>query len=135
MLLLLPLRWFARLSFLFQSILLIALLCAFPLLPYLPTGGFIAHGSAWMGLLPPCWFWGWTQKLMGDGSPEIVVLARRAQNGLLCASFVAAVGYLISYLRAMRFASESPRASRNPRMDIPAWFARVFRQPAAQATG
>ncbi len=134
-LLLLPLRWFARLSFLIQSILLIALLCAFPLLPYLPRRSFIENHSAWMNVLPPCWFWGWTQQLMGDGSPRVAALARRAEIGLLCASFLAAVGYLISYVRSMRFASESPRASRMPRLDLPAWFIRGFRQPAAQATG
>jgi hypothetical protein len=72
---------------------------------------------------------------MGNGSPEIATLARHGRLALTCAALCAALGYLISYLRSMRFASESARANGIPLIDLPAWFACVFRRPAAQATG
>jgi hypothetical protein len=108
---LLPRRWFSAVSFAVQVTLLVALLCAFPLFPYFPAAHLIATHSPWLERLPPAWFWGLAQWMIGDGNAS---LAWRAGIGLACAGALAAAGYLVSYMQSCASRPNRPAADGRP---------------------
>ena len=113
--LLLPMRWFRAVSFAIQVTLLLALLCAFPLLPYLPANGWAAGRAPWLDLLPPCWFWALQQQLLGAQDARIVELATRARLAFGITFVLAFATYIGSYLRYGREILEVRRSRWRPR--------------------
>ena len=68
--------------------------------------------SAWM---PPVWFLGLYQHLVGDPDPVMAALALRAQNALAISAAISVLCYLVSYRRHRRWMMEGP--SRSTRRD------------------
>jgi hypothetical protein len=128
----LPVRWFERASLALQLTLLVALLCALPLFPYFPAGRLIAAQSTWLAWLPPAWYWGWAEKLLGG--PDSSNLAHRAEWGLAAALATASLTYLISYLQYTRYALESAGRGRAKVIDLAAAVARLFPLPQSRGT-
>jgi len=129
----LSIRWFESVSFLVQAILLFALLCAFPLVSYLPVREAVATVPQWLDWFPPGWFWALAERIAGSHDPAIVRLSHRAEAGLALAALIAATSYLISYLQFNRYALEIAGSRSGPLMDWSAQFARLF--PSAQGRG
>ena len=129
----LSIRWFESVSFLVQALLLFALLCAFPLISYLPVHEAVATIPPWLEWFPPGWFWALAERIAGSRNPAIVHLASRAEASLLLAAFIAATSYVISYVQFNRYALEIVGARSGPLMDWSALFARLF--PSAQSRG
>jgi hypothetical protein len=129
---LLPLRWFEPASFAVQMTLLVALLSGFPLFFYFPASHLIASRSPLLGWLPPAWYWGLSEWMLGSRDPATGQLTERAVLAIAIALVIAATAYLISYLQYNRYALESTRAGRKPRILWVGIFARLFRLPQAR---
>ena len=113
----LPVRWFECVSFAVQITLVVAVVCALPLLPYLPAAKLIANEPRWLAYVPPAWFWRFDQN---------------AAWALAIAASAAAGSYLISYLQYSRYQLESPRRVRKI-FDAIELVARLFRKPESRA--
>lgn len=132
LMMLLPLRWFEPASFSVQMTLLVALLSGFPEFFYFPAQHLIATRSPILEYLPPAWYWGVSEWILGSHDPAIERLAFRGALATAVALLVATSTYLVSYLQYNRFALESTRASGKPRLPLAALFARFFRIPQAR---
>lgn len=132
LMMLLPLRWFEPASFTVQMTLLVALLSGFPLFFYFPGSHLIASRSAVLEWLPPAWYWGLSEWMLGSRDPAMAALAAHAGLALMAALAISATTYLVSYLQYNRYALESTRRSRKPRIAWAALFARFFRLPQAR---
>ena len=132
LMMLLPLRWFEPISFAAQMTLLVALLSGFPLFFYFPASRLIATRSPVLDWLPPGWYWGLSEWLLGSRDPAISRMAAKAAGGFTLALGIAATSYLVSYLQHNRYALESTRVVRKPRIGWSAMFARFFRLPQAR---
>jgi len=97
-------RWFKWISLAVQVLAMIALLSIFFLLPLISTlvARWQKAGSVNLYLLPPLWFVGLYQKLLGNHDPVWTSLARIAVRGLALATSVSAVTYFFSYRRFVR---------------------------------
>ena len=108
----LPVRWFEPASFTVQMVLLIALLCCFPLYPYFPARLLVRTLPASLDWLPPAWFWALGERMLGASNETVTRLASRAGWGIGVAALLAAGGYLSSYARKGRFSLEAPPRGR-----------------------
>jgi hypothetical protein len=121
----LPVRWFRATSFSIQIALLLLILCAAPVLPYFPGRQLVEGKSHWLLLMPPAWFWGWNEQILGTTNSLVANLALRAKIALPTAFFLASTTYLISYLRYTRQAMESVKKQRRPLLAPAEWISRV----------
>jgi hypothetical protein len=128
----LPVRWFESTSFFIQAMLLIALVCAFPLFSYFPARHVVTALPPWLEWFPPAWFWALAERIAGSNDSRIVHLASRAEAGLALVALIAASSYLISYLQFNRYALEIPGLRHGPWIDASAQLARLFRFPQAR---
>jgi len=133
MLAVLPVRWFRATSFSIQIAILLLILCAAPVLPYFPTRELIEGRSHWLALLPPAWFWGLNEEILGASNDFIGGLALRAKVALPASFLLASTTYLISYFRYTRQAMESPSQQRRPVLAPAEWLSRVSPAPQARA--
>lgn len=69
----------------------------------------------WMSLVPTYWFVGLYNQLAGSMYSSIVPLAQRAWSALALVTFVAAVVYMLSYMRTIRQTLEEPEITPSPR--------------------
>jgi hypothetical protein len=129
----LPVRWFETVSFGVQVMLLIALLCAFPLFPHFPSHRLVAAQSPWLDWAPPAWYWGLAEWIAGAGEPMAARLAARAGVAFAFALGLAATAYLFSYFEYNRYALEVRREHRAPVIGWPTLFGRWVRLPQARA--
>jgi hypothetical protein len=134
LLLTLPLRWFRAVAFAMQVALLLVILCAFPVLPYLPAHHLAATRSQWLDILPSGWFWAIHEHVLGSNEPRITELARIGTTAFAIASMIAGIAYLGSYLRYGRHAGEVRKAA-HPRRFLPLSVRAVFRTQRSQAVG
>ncbi|MGO9273737.1 MAG: hypothetical protein ACLQOO_26450 [Terriglobia bacterium] len=97
-------RWFKWISLAVQVLSMIALLSMFFLLPLVSTlvASWKKAGSINLYLLPPMWFLGLYQTLLGSHDPVYASLARIAVRGLCLVTLVSAVTYFLSYRRFVR---------------------------------
>ena len=97
-------RWFKRISLVVQVLLMVALLSMFFLLPLVSdlVGNWKKAGSINLYLLPPMWFLGLYQTLLGGHDPVYASLARIAVRGLGLVAFISALTYVLSYRRFVR---------------------------------
>jgi len=85
-------------SGLVRSLLLCALVFAFPALLRLPAAGSaLMNGAGWTYFLPPVWFLGVEQWLLGEGTRHVQNLAMMAAAALAVAAGVAAGSYALVY--------------------------------------
>ena len=129
----LPVRWFRATSFSIQIALLLLILCTAPVLPYFPTRQLVEGRSHWLNLIPPAWFWGWNEQLLGISNSATVALALRAKIALPTALVLACGTYLISYLRYTRQAMESTKKQRRSLIVPGEWISKMFSLPQARA--
>ena len=109
---LLPSRWFASFSLILQAVLLLLSLAALPLLLWLPDLHSYMHTpSPGAFHLPPVWFLGWEEQLLGLADPFTNALAFRAKLALCVAVTSSLILYALAYARNsnLLFASNSHR--------------------------
>ncbi len=133
LLLLLPARWFQPVSFALQMILLLLLLCSFPILPYLPVARIAQSRPGWLLWFPPAWFWGWNEYSTGGRDAAVVSLASRAEIGMLLTFFASSATYVLTYVRYTRLALESPQRRRVAIVAPAEWISALFRRSEARA--
>jgi predicted permease len=117
-------RLFARLSAVFQVVLVAAIVTALALLPDLSgilrtavrSGGLSALGADALRI-PPLWFLGLYEVVLGTADPAAHALARLGLLGLGLAGLATVAGYAVGYARVTRTAIEA--SSRSPRAS---WF-------------
>jgi hypothetical protein len=97
---LLPSRWFASFSLTLQVILLLFSLAALPLLLWLPDLHGYMH-TQWQGAfrLPPLWFLGWEEEMLGLANPFARALASQAKLSLSIAIACSLLLYALAYAR------------------------------------
>jgi hypothetical protein len=105
---LLPPRLFGRVTGYLQGLLVAAMLILIVLsfsidAPFLPTA-LRPELSAW---LPPVWFLGLHQHLLGDPDPMMAALAQRAETGLAIAVALSLICYVAGYRRHRKLLVES----------------------------
>jgi hypothetical protein len=104
-----PVRYFARLSLATQAALLTLLLCALPLAISIPS---LQHAMNqrpdWIVWVPPAWFLGLDQALIGVREPIAIRLAWLSLAGVGGAFGAAVLSYLWSYRRHRVRLLESP---------------------------
>ncbi len=115
----LPVGLFPRVSLFVQATLLIGLLCAFPL-TFAIAGlhGMMNQRPESALALPPVWYLGLDQWMLGNREPYVAELARRAILGLVGAAASAALAYLWSYRRHRIRVVEMPF---EPESELAAW--------------
>lgn len=96
----LPNQMAGRLMFPARSLVLLAVVCAIPLIQYFPSQYAVAAHPAWLLRVPPAWFWGWGEWVAGDRSPFVEVLRKRALLALPLSIGLAFVTYGLAYLRS-----------------------------------
>src|SRR5882762_1903513 len=74
--------------------------------------------------LPPVWFLGLEQAMLGDSDPQMLLLAHRAMTALLISILLSLATYVVSYHRHRAiFLGGYRSANRNQRrLAIPSWF-------------
>ena len=112
-----PIRHFTRLSLALQGALLIALLCCLPLVFWIPALERSANQRPdWILWIPPAWYLGLDQVMVGNREPVAVRLAWRSVAGLGAAACAAILTYLWSYrlhrIRLLEAPVEASRAGR-----------------------
>jgi hypothetical protein len=103
-------RWFLRASSFLQLAAFSVFLSVYFLEPSWSTPAALAapENQRALSMLPSYWFLGLFQALNGSSHPALDQLARRAVAGLLFAVGVAAVAFVLSYVRTMRRIIEEP---------------------------
>jgi hypothetical protein len=116
-------KWFRRVSVYIQLTAVLALVLLFLLLPLLLFSvATRVHGNdPWMYALPPFWFLGLYQELIGRGSPVFSPLAAVAVAAVVACAAVSALAYWLSYWRHMKRLLESLEPGRSG----PGFIARV----------
>jgi hypothetical protein len=94
--LLLPRRYFLRVSAFLQM----AAFCLFVCIYFLEPAGLPDY--------PSCWFLGLLNTVNGSPDPKLVVLTKHALTGLSISVFVAASAFLLTYLHMLRKIVEEP---------------------------
>jgi len=111
---LLPARHFGQVTGYLQGVLVAAMLILMVLsfsidTRFLPTA--LRPGiSAW---LPPVWFLGLQQHLLGDPDPAMTALDQRAEAGLAIAVALSLIGYAAGYRRHRKLLMESAASGSN----------------------
>ena len=131
-------RTFQRLSSYAQIVLLLGLVALFLLIPYAtPATLATPEGAALARWLPPHWFLGLYQEMLGASDPMVRELAGIARLALALAAVLAVVAYALGYNKIVRRALEEPdfapgRALGTGRAGR--WLARrLFRTPQQEA--
>jgi len=111
---LLPTRQFARVSLAAQGLLLTVLLCGLPLVFAIPSlKDAMTQRPEWAVWLPPAWFLGLHQVILGNYEPFAVRLARIGLAGFAGATLFAILMYLWSYrwhrVRLLESAAVTPK--------------------------
>jgi len=132
---LLPPRRFGRVTGYLQGLLvalmLILLVLSFSIDTRILATALRPRLSAW---LPPVWFLGFYQNLLGDPDPVMAALAQRSQAGLAISLAVALVCYGISYPRHRKLMMEgAASSSRGDRKWTGALLERLVPNPRQQA--
>ena len=105
-------RLFMRISAALQVILIACVLVGFVFQPFFSVAthdtlrGYGALYRPWLLGLPPFWFLGTYEWLLGTTSPIVTMLNRRALGGIGAAALVTVATYLSSYSRLSRAAVE-----------------------------
>lgn len=123
-------RLFPAVSLFVQGALLIVLICALPLVisipnlyKYMDTN--TLDQRPWFALwLPPVWFLGLDQALLGNREPFVVDLARRALVSVAASALGAMLVYLWSYRRQKVRLLETPVAAHHELVWLRRWRAR-----------
>jgi len=131
---LLPPRTFERVAGILQGTLtaltLLLLVLSFSIRPR--TADFVLRPelARW---IPPVWFLGLYQTLLGDPAPAMHALARRAGWALAIAAAVAMLSYLVSYRRHRKLLVEGLALSTKNHRWAARLFPRLVRDPRQQA--
>jgi hypothetical protein len=117
-----PVRHFTRISLAVQGAMLTVLLCGLPLVFSIANlQGSMDQRPEWIVWVPPAWYLGLDQVMIGNHEPLAARLAWRGVAGLAAAAGAALIAYLWSYRRHRVRLLESPvMASRTRRR---AWLA------------
>jgi len=101
---------FRKLSLYVQGLATVILVCLFFLLPLIPKllRVWEKTQSSWLYALPPMWFLGLYQTLLGTHDVLFLSLARISIIAFVLSAGVAAITYFISYRRHSQMAFESP---------------------------
>ena len=100
MLLLIPPKWFSRVSSVVQGSLLTALICALPLTFSVPAlEKFMIAWPNWAIAAPPLWFLGLHQAVAHSSDPLALILMRAGFAGLAAAAAFAILTYYWTYSR------------------------------------
>ena len=132
-------RQFRWISTWVQFGVLLGILCLFFMMPDIAYRETLADANRlrmamW---LPPFWFLGLYQSLLGSGDDSVLALARAARLGLLAAAVAACVMYASGYVRHVRAAMEE--AELEPRRASPGgafirnWLKRLLLRSPVQA--
>jgi len=109
-----PPRQFPGVSLFVQGSLITILVCALPLLLSIPSlFHYMDQRPAFARWLPPVWFLGLDQAMLGNREPFVVELARRALWSVAAAGSGAVGAYLWSYRRQKVRLLETPVAARH----------------------
>ncbi len=102
-------KWYRRVSVYAQLAAMVAVVLSFFLLPLLLARavGWIRGNSPWMNVLPPFWFGGLYQVLIGHGGAVFSRLGAMALEALGATGAVAALAYAVSYRRHVKRSLES----------------------------
>ena len=104
-----PIRQFSRTSLTVQAALLTGLLCGLPLAFSIPSlQRSMDQRPDWLVWVPPAWFLGLDQVMIGNLEPLAARLAWRGVAGLAAAACAALITYLWSYRRHRVRLLESP---------------------------
>jgi predicted permease len=116
---LLPPRWFRRISAYVQMALVVMLVLAFlGLVPVVANSiRWIRAGHEWLGYLPPFWFLGLYQEMIGRGSTFFSWQASIALKAMGAAAAVSALAWAASYRRHLARSLECLE----PRGEGPGW--------------
>jgi hypothetical protein len=131
-----PIRQFTRISLAVQAALLTVLLCGLPLVFSIANlQGSMNQRPDWVVWVPPAWFLGLDQVMVGNFEPLAVQLAWRGLAGVAAAACAGLITYLWSYRRHRVRLLESPAmAPRRTRWDWPAGLAdRLIPDPREMA--
>jgi hypothetical protein len=110
----LPVRLFTRISLTVQGALLTAILCGLPLVLYIPSlMPSMDQRPYWIMWVPPVWFLGLHQVMIGSREPMAARLAWIGAAAVFGAAAAAILTYLWSYRRHKVRLLESPAASPN----------------------
>jgi hypothetical protein len=120
-----PPRLFPAVSLFVQGSLLIVLICVLPFVISIPSLYKYMDQRPWFALwLPPVWFLGLDQALLGNREPFVAGLARRALVSVAAAALGAVLVYLWSYRRQKVRLLETPVAARHELVWLRRWRAR-----------
>jgi hypothetical protein len=134
LLVLLKRRLFERVSGVLQSalvpLMLVFIVLSFSIEPKVTATVLHPHFAAW---LPPVWFLGLYQRILGDRDPEMQVLATRAVGALIVSILLSFSTYAVSYQRHRTVLIEGPSVSPTKRrrdLHVLDW---LFPDPCQQA--
>src|SRR5882762_7889760 len=117
-----PIRHFARISLTVQALLLTALLCGLPLVFSIPSlQNSMDQRPDWIVWVPPAWFLGLDQVMVGNWEPAALRLAWIGIGSVAAAAGAALTTYLWSYRRHRVRLLESPAMS--PKTTQRVWLA------------
>jgi hypothetical protein len=118
-------RLFPAVSLFVQGSLVTVLVCALPLVLSIPgLLKYMDHRPGFALWLPPVWFLGLDQAMLGNREPYVAELARRALWSVGAAAAGAVVAYLWSYRRQKVRLLETPVAARHELGWLRRWSAR-----------
>ncbi len=120
---LLPLRHWRRVSAWIQLGLLFTVLLGFFLIPPIAAPGVLTAPAnrTTVASLPPFWFLGLYQTMLGSADPVVHWLARRALLAVVLSVVVALAGYLAGYARYVRRTIEDSGVVANSRRTRWSW--------------
>ena len=125
---------FSRVAGLLQwvltSAMLILIVVSFSIEPQVTATVLEPRVARW---LPPVWFLGWHQAMLGDPNPAMATLALEARWGLVGAIGLVLMTYVAGYRRHRRLLVEGPRPSANHRRWHGLLLDRIVPEPAEQA--
>jgi hypothetical protein len=134
LLVLLKRRLFERVSGVLQSalvpLMLVFIVLSFSIEPKVTATVLHPHFAAW---LPPVWFLGLYQHMLGDRDPEMQVLAAKAVEALTVSILLSFLSYAVSYHRHRTVLIEGPSVSPTKRrrdLHLLDW---LFPDPCQQA--
>lgn len=123
-------RWGGTVQGVSAALMLILIILSFSIGP--PVIAALQRSPA-MQWLPPAWFLGLYQQLLGDPDPLMRALARRATAGLEIATVVAFAAYLVSYRRHRGAVMENGAGAARDRQWTGAVFDALIPGPRRQA--
>lgn len=113
LLLLVPRRWLSPASAAVTSVLIFGLIVSLPFVGrFTAMGQPLSSGARWLRAVPPAWFAGLEQWLLGDA--RFGSQAAMAATGLAAAGLISALAYLVLYWHFERAIIRSPKSPRAP---------------------